>query len=229
MEFTFADVLVMLFVVAGATKAASYFLAAARNMTLGERRSVVFKAIAVQAIVLGLFALRGKNIMGLFHVSLGALELAGGVILFVFALDLVLGHGGDHGDDASSGDMAFYPLAVPLLASPQAIVATVIIFAKAPEGHPRVMALLALGIVILANLVILLAVAQFMGKGGSEAKSGGGGAQVLLRVVAILLCALAVELMAMGLREYGVIGPAPAGPHAKSGGTAMRHITGGLV
>jgi multiple antibiotic resistance protein len=213
MDFTVADVFLILLVVAGATKAAAFFAAAGKSMTASARKAAAVKSVAIQAVVLSFFAWRGQNIMAFFHVSLGALEVAGGIILFIFALGLVLGEEHAHDDSAPVGDIAIYPLAVPLMASPQAIVGTVIIFAKAPDLTAKLWAYGALVGVLIFNLVIMYGLALLLKGGDDTAKKSSGYAGVLLRIVAILLCALAVELIVMGLREYGVL-PAVAGAMA---------------
>jgi multiple antibiotic resistance protein len=210
MEFALADVFLILLVVAGATKAAAFFAAAGKNMSSAERRGAAVKSVAIQAVVLTFFAWRGQNIMAFFHVSLGALEIAGGIILFIFALGLVLGEEHAHDDSAPVGDIAIYPLAVPLLASPQAIVGTVIIFAKAPDMTAKLWAYGALVAVFVFNLVVMYGLALLMKNGDDAAKKSSGYAGVLLRIVAILLCSLAVELIVLGLREYGVLAAAVA-------------------
>ncbi len=211
MEFGLVDILLILLVVAGATKGAAYFAAAAGGMTMAERRATIFKAVIVQAVVLYAFAFFGDRILKFFHVSLGGLEIAGGLILLKFAMDLVLGEDHSHDEGAPVGDIAIYPLAVPLMASPQAIVATVIIFAKVPDMASRINGYLAIALVLVFNLALLLGLAMAMKSGGDSAKKSSGVAGVLLRIVAILLSALAVELIVLGLREFGIIAAAAAG------------------
>jgi multiple antibiotic resistance protein len=208
MEFTFVSILLILFVVGGATKAAAFFAAAAGGMSVADRRSTVFRAVAVQAVVMYAFAFFGQNILHFFHVSLGGLEIAGGLILLIFAIGLVLGEDHGHEEGAPKGDIAIYPLAVPLMASPQAIVGTVIIFAKAPDMAAKINGYIAIGVLLAVNLAILLAVGKLMNRGDNSAQKSSGVAGVLLRIVAILLSALAVELMVMGLREFGIIAAA---------------------
>ncbi|MFZ4687596.1 MAG: MarC family protein [Polymorphobacter sp.] len=208
MDFSLVSLLLILFVVGGATKAAAFFAAAAGGMTVAERRSVVFRAVITQAVVMYAFAFFGQNILKFFHVSLGGLEVAGGLILLIFAIGLVLGEDHAHEEGAPKGDIAIYPLAVPLMASPQAIVGTVIIFAKAPDMAAQVNGYIAIAILLVANLLILLGVGKLMNRGGDSAQKSSGVAGVLLRIVAILLSALAVELIVMGLREFGVIAAA---------------------
>jgi multiple antibiotic resistance protein len=209
----FSEILIILMITAFCTKAAAFFAAEAGHLTLAERRKVAFQSVTIQAVVLGVFVLRGPNILELFHVSIFALEVAGGLILLIFAIGLVLGEDHHHDDSAPKAGtgMAVYPLAVPLLASPQAIVAITIFSTRMGVGN-RGMLWAALGAVIVGNYAVMLGIAQFGGK-KDAAKSGFSIAPILLRIVALLLAALAVEIMVLGLRGYGIIPPMPGGAH----------------
>jgi multiple antibiotic resistance protein len=213
-QLDFAEILIFLIVTGSAAKAAAYFAAQAGQMTLGERRSIAIRAVVIQAVVLAIFVAFGPNILKFFHVSVFALEIAGGLILLIFAIGLVLGE--EHGNDDTHGPsgmaMATYPLAVPLLATPQAIVAITIIATQLGQGN-RGMLWAALAVLLALNFAIMLTVAQVIGAKKEGESSGGGIAGILLRVVALLLAALAVEIMALGLRGYGVLGPMPGVTH----------------
>ena len=214
----FSDLLILLLITAGATKAAAYFLAQARSLSRAEKLTIVTRALVIQAGVLGFFAWRGENILHLFHVSVPALEVAGGLVLLLFALQLVLGedHSADEHGKAPGLGMAVYPLGMPLLATPQAIVAVTIASTQMGPGN-RGELWLALAIVIGLNAAIMYGIA-FMGGKKEVTKDSFTIAPVLLRVVALLLCALAVEIMALGLRGYGVLPPMPeSGEMASSG------------
>ena len=210
----FTEILIILMITAFCTKAAAFFAAEAGHMSIAERRAIAIEAVTIQAVVLGIFVAFGPNILGFFHVTIFALEVAGGLILLLFAIGLVLGE--DHGHDSAAPKagkgMAVYPLAVPLLASPQAIVAITIFSTRMGSGG-RVTLWAALAAVIVANYAVMIGIAQFGGK-KDGAKSGPGVAPIMLRIVALLLAALAVEIIALGLRGYGVLPPMPgAGPH----------------
>jgi multiple antibiotic resistance protein len=217
---SFADIFIILLITGGATKAAAFFAANTGHLSLAERRSIAVRSVLIQAIILGVFTARGPNILHLFHVSIAALEVAGGLILLLFAIGLVLGEDHSADVDGRKGDvgMAAYPMAVPLLASPQAIVAITIFSTQAGVGN-RGMIWAALAVTLALNLAILLGLAQFTGA-KPDAKKGPGGAAVLLRVVALLLAALAIEIMALGLRGYGVLGPMPEAAPAAIGAAA---------
>ena len=202
---SFPEIVIILSIVAFATKAAAYFAAEAGHLTLKERRGIAVKSVLIQAVVLSIFVAFGPNILGFFHVSIFALEVAGGLILLLFAIGLVLGEGHDNAEGVhrAGPEMAIYPLAVPLLASPQAIVAITIFSTQMGVGN-RQLLWAGLGTIIAGNLAVTLGVAQVI---GGEKKA------VLLRVVALLLAALAVEIIALGLRGYGVLPPMPAAAH----------------
>ena len=182
----FSDLLVILFITAGATKAAAFFVAQSAALTRDEKLTIVFRAIVIQAGVLAIFARAGGEILHFFHVSVAALEVAGGLVLLLFALQLVLGE--DHSDENGPPpgvSMAVYPLGMPLLASPQAIVAVTIASTQLGEGN-RADLWLALAIVVAFNAAVLVGVAVLGGK--KKAAAGGFSiAPVLLRVVGLLL------------------------------------------
>jgi multiple antibiotic resistance protein len=209
----FSEILIILMITAFCTKAAAFFAAGAGHLTLKERRGIAIEAVTIQAVVLGIFVAFGPKILAFFHVSIFALEVAGGLILLIFAIGLVLGE--DHGHDETAPkpgkSMAVYPLAVPLLASPQAIVAITIFSTRMGPGA-RDTLWAALAAVIIANYVTMLGVAQLAGS-KDAAKRGPGIAPILLRIVALLLAALAVEIMVMGLRGYGIVPHAAGGAH----------------
>jgi multiple antibiotic resistance protein len=207
----FTEILIILMITAFCTKAAAYFAAEAGHLSLPDRRKIAIQSVTIQAVVLAVFVARGPNILAFFHVSIFALEVAGGLILLIFAIGLVLGE--DHGHDENAPKagigMATYPLAVPLLASPQAIVAITIFSTRMGVGN-RGTLWMALAAVIIGNYAVMLGIAQF---GGKKEKKGPGLAPILLRIVALLLAALAVEIMVLGLRGYGVIPALPAAAH----------------
>lgn len=212
MEMGFWDLVIIFSVVAGPTKALAMFLAGAGHLPVAERVAIATKAVVTASVILFVFALLGQEIIKFFHVSVPALEIAGGIILFIFALSIVLGSG--HDDHSQTGDphaMAVYPLAMPLIASPQAIVALVVVMSRLPTFQDKIPAFAALATMMAINAVIMIGTA-YMLKGDTDGKKGGGIAEVVLRVVAVLLCALAVELVLLGLRDLGVLAKA-AGAH----------------
>jgi multiple antibiotic resistance protein len=206
MGLEFWDLVVIFIVVAGPSKSLAMFVATAGRLPVGERVAIVAKALVTAAVILLIFAVLGQQIIKFFHVSVPALQIAGGVILFVFALDLVLGH--SHEEHFAAHDpraMAVYPLAMPLIASPQAIVAVVVTMSRLPAFQDKLPAFGALVTVLAFDAAVLFGTAYIMKGGDGSKKMSGGVADVFLRVTAVLLCALAAEFVLQGLRDLGVI------------------------
>ncbi|MEM1131852.1 MAG: MarC family protein [Pseudomonadota bacterium] len=210
MGYSFIDLLIIFSVVCGPAKAIAIFANEGVHMTREERRKTVITAVIASSAILFTFAILGQQIISVFHVSVPALEIAGGIILFVFAINLVLGESHDHDpavEDAPKKSIAFYPLAMPLLATPQAIVALVVVNARLPDLAAKAVGLAALGTQMVINLVILLFIGMAMKPGGEGQKTGGGVTEIIMRIVAILFCGFAVELVLLGLRDLGIVPP----------------------
>lgn len=202
------DILVILFITIGPSKAAAMYLGMTAGTDPAFKRQVAIRTVTVAAIVCVIFVLLGKAILGMFHITLPALMIAGGLILFVFALQLVLGedHAAPEGSarPAPSIDIASYPLAVPLMASPQGLVAITTIAASRP-GLRNALVLLALVLGVMAvNLLVLLSADKIF------ARISPAILKVAMRILGLLLCGLAVQLVIFGLMQLGVL-PQTAG------------------
>ena len=155
------------------------------------RKRILKQAIVISTAVLVVFALFGWLIFDIFGITLDDFRIAGGIILFVVAMDQLTG-----GDVKSKGlepsDVAAFPLAIPLLAGPGAI-STVIIISGPPYSP-----LLAL-IVILCNSV--LAYAILSSTDAVRKVLGANGTNALSRITALLIAALAVSFVVGGITD----------------------------
>lgn len=193
MSLGFLDLVLLFFVTNGATKALVVLAAMTSGKPAEVKREIATRATVTAAIIMAVFAVFGQVILHVFHITLPALMIAGGVILFVFALGMVLG-GGDHGDaDGAEGDISIYPIAIPLLATPQGIVAVVAVMATTQTLLDKVTVIAALALVLLGNFVVLRNVDAVLRRVRPAIIA------VVGRVVAVLLAALAVQLVIYGL------------------------------
>ncbi len=197
------DILVLLSITIGPTKAAAAYLTMTAGATPALKRQIAIRAVMTAAIVCGVFVVFGHALLSLFHISLPALLIAGGIILFVFALNLVLGE--DHAEPAGEGprtpslDIASYPLAVPLMASPQGLVAIVSISVSEP-GLGNTITLFVLVLLMMGiNLAVLLGAEKIF------ARISPAVLKVVMRIFGLLLCGLAVQLVILGLQRLGVL------------------------
>jgi multiple antibiotic resistance protein len=198
------EILLLLLVTIGPTKAAAMYLSLTAGVEPALKRQIAIRAVATAAIVCAVFALLGQALLGLFHVTIPAMLVAGGMILFIFAVHLVLDD--DHHDASQDGlrpapslDVAAFPLAVPLMASPQGLVAIVAI-SSADSGWSTRIEMLVLVLVVMAiNLVFLLFADRIFSKISPAVL------KVVMRVFGLLLCGLAVQLVIIGLQKLGVL------------------------
>ncbi len=164
-------------------------------MTTARRRAVARKAVLVAAGVLIGFLAAGEILLAHLGIRLLSFQLAGGVILFLFGLQMVFGTGvAAHAAAEPGHDVAVFPLALPAIASPGAITAVVLLtdnnrYSFAQQGMTAlvlcVVLALTLGLLYAADLVHRLL--------------GSTGANVMIRVLGLVLSALATEQIVGGI------------------------------
>ena len=208
------EIFVLLFATTNAMKAAIVSLAMTKNADAALKRAIAFRAVLISTVVCILFALAGAAILAGLKITVEALLISGGAILFVFALNMVIAEEKEAPADtpppAPSMDIAAFPMAVPLMASPQGLVAIVAIEATLHQGITTaaiidVGTLVGIILIIMAiNLGILLGAERIF------AKISPAVLKVVMRIVGLLLCALAVQLMISGFDGLGLIPAAEA-------------------
>jgi multiple antibiotic resistance protein len=185
----FVEAFVLLFAVIDAVGTVPIFIGLTEGAR-GSRRKIVKQAVVISTVILVLFTLFGWLIFEIFGININDFRVAGGVILFIVAVDHLRGEQ-DRQRGLAPSDIAAFPLATPLLAGPGAISTVIII--SAPPYSPF-LALLVVGCnAALAYLVLSSSdwVGKFMGQNGTAALS---------RITALLIAALAVAFVAEGLK-----------------------------
>jgi multiple antibiotic resistance protein len=176
------------------------FLGLAGDRPRDERRKIARRAVFVASGVLLLFALAGGWMLQSLHISLDAFRVAGGLLLFKIAFDMVFAQlereTREEADEARARrDISVFPLAVPLIAGPGAL-ASIMILAGEGRGYPNGIPLvLSLCLLVLAliywGLLLASRIADSLGQTGIN---------VVTRVLGILLAALAVQYVADGAK-----------------------------
>lgn len=170
---------------------------------------IALRAVLVAACVLFLFLVGGQSFLEAVGLRLGSFQIAGGLILFLFALTMIFGDAKPAREiteaerDHLSG--AVFPLAMPSIASPGAMLAVVIL----TDNHRNTIAdqlvtALLLAIVLALTLVLLLLARPL------KRVIGNTGASVVSRVMGIVLATVAVDSVLSGLQTLGVLAIAPA-------------------
>ena len=192
---------VTLFVVIDPPGLAPLFIALTNGMSDARRRRIGWRATVIAAILLTLFGLAGEKILSGIGISLPAFRIAGGILLFLTALDMLFERRterreGQHADE--DHDPSVFPLATPLLAGPGAL-ATMILLVGQGGGavHTLIIHLVMLSVLAL-NMVL------FMLAGPLSRALGRTGTMVVTRLLGMLLAALSVQFIIDGLRGTGL-------------------------
>ena len=171
-------------------------------MTPAAKRLVVRRMLVTAATVALVLMALGELLRALLHFTVGALSIAGGVILFVLAVAMVLGQDGGHGhqpEGKSPLELAQFPLAVPYLLNPVGIVGLVTISAELESLTVFAVAVGILGVVLLIDVVV------FRWANQVGAKLDEGRMLVTEKVFGFLIAAIGVQLVLDGLESAGVI------------------------
>lgn len=188
-----------------------FFLALTAGLPPAARRAVAIKSVAIAAVVLLFFTLIGQPLLHYLGVSIPAFRIAGGILLLLLAVDMVLVKESGirattpkEEEEAShrGSDVAVFPLAVPLIAGPGAV-ASVILLQSQNVGDLAAQTVIA---AVMVGMLILVAVA-FFAAGPIMRLLGVTGVNVMTRVLGIILAALAVSNILEGLRaSFPVLG-----------------------
>lgn len=197
----FITAFVTLFVIIDPIGLTPLFVALTQGMTAQARRAIGLRACVTAAFILCLFAAFGEAVLGFVGISMPAFRIAGGVLLFLTALDMLFERRTkrreDQADEEDGPDPSVFPLAIPLIAGPGAI-ASVILLAGQSPGWKGLVATLAVMVAVL--LIVLL---LFLSAGLLERALGKTGINVVTRLLGMLLAALSVQFVLDGLRAFG--------------------------
>lgn len=191
----FDEVFVTLLVVMDPIGNVPVFLALTRHHDDVQRRRDALHAAGVAAIVILVFAFFGQQLLALLGVSVQALQVAGGLLLLLVALELLEGGSPAPAREAAP-NVALVPLGTPLLAGPGAIAATMLFMGRADdlvETLTMVSALIAVVIVVWLSLRLAARLHELLGENVIH---------LLTRIMGLLLAAIAVQLVAVAVEEW---------------------------
>jgi multiple antibiotic resistance protein len=182
------------------------FLVIAGDADQHERRRLAVKASLTCFIVLTSFALMGSLIFRFFGITLPAFEIAGGIILILMGLEMLQARRsathetpGETQEGAAKDDAGIIPLGIPMLAGPGAISTVMVLMGPSPNWWHIGIVLIAITITVLLSFLILSAaerVRHFLGETGIR---------ILMRLMGLLLTAIAVQFIVNGLADLGVV------------------------
>ena len=192
---------VTLFVTIDPPGLAPLFLALTGGMTRSERLRVTTRSIILALAILLLFALAGTAILTMFGITIHAFRIAGGLLLFYIAFEMVFEKRQERHEKsaqrAATEDairhLAVFPLAIPLIAGPGAISATILLSDRFSDALGRSM-LIAIIVAILAITYLVFMLAERV-----DGLLGETGRMVLTRLLGVILAALSVQFVTDGI------------------------------
>ena len=184
------------------------FLAITSGADEARRKRMARKAALTCFIVLTSFALAGQLIFRMFGITLPAFEIAGGLILLLIGLDMLEAKrsptqeaSGDTEEASRKEDAGIVPLGIPMLAGPGAISLVMVLVGQVPNLWNWEMC------AILGSIALTSLISYWVLAGASRVRTvlGETGIRILVRIMGLLLVALAMQFFVNGLTELGVI------------------------
>jgi multiple antibiotic resistance protein len=192
---------VTLFVVIDPIGMAPLFVALTAGETGARRRGIALRACLIALGLLTLFGLAGEAVLAFVGISMPAFRIAGGILLFLTALDMLFERRTQRRRKNAEGeedrpDPSVFPLAIPLIAGPGAIASMILLAGQAPADG---VALHLLAVHLVMAGVLGLVLAMFLAAGLIERALGATGILVVTRLLGMLLAALSVQFVIDGI------------------------------
>lgn len=194
-----------LFIIIDPPGLAPLYIATTQGVPDARRRAIGRRACVVAGVLMLVFLALGERLLAFVGISIPAFRIAGGILLFLTALDMLFErrqarreHNAEDGVDPGH-DPSVFPLAIPLIVGPGAIT-TIILFSGRAEGLADYAAIAG---VIVANLLIVWL--TFLAAPAIERALGRTGINVLTRILGMLLAALAMQFVIDGILTSGLV------------------------
>jgi multiple antibiotic resistance protein len=172
-----------------------------------KRKRTAVRAVTVATIVLLVFAVLGEALLSVLGISMASLRTAGGIILLLIGIEMVFARTSgassttelEDEETQERQDVSVFPMALPLIAGPGSMGAVMLMMAHASDFYQQATVILCVIAIMLLTLVCLLAATPI------TRLLGVTGMHVIMRVMGVLLCALAVQFIFDGVVESGVL------------------------
>jgi multiple antibiotic resistance protein len=167
-----------------------------------QRRSMAVRAVLVASAILIVFALFGEDLLRALGISLASFRIAGGIMLFLIALEMVFEKRTQRREDRAQKiietpeveDVSVFPMAMPMIAGPGSIASVMLLMGRNDGLERSLVVLGALASILLLTLLALLAAGPIMRVLGAKIEA------VITRLLGVLLAALAVQFVIDGVR-----------------------------
>lgn len=199
----FVPVFIFFFAVIDPIGTVPVFIAVTRNEDEQSKRRIAIKAGLISAAILTFFLIAGELILDAMDIPLSAFQIAGGIVLFLFALTMIFGDSKPEeevGMVNQGSELAVFPLSVPSIASPGAMLAAVMLTENARYSiMEQGQTMLAMYAVLLIALVLMLLATKIY------RVIGDSGASIISRVMGLILASVATASALDGIKAYFMI------------------------
>jgi len=176
------------------------FIAVTSRYDAQTKRGIAVKATLMAGAILLFFVVVGEVILTAMAIPLPAFQIAGGIVLFLFALSMIFGESKPEQEvklAVSSSETAIFPLAVPSIAGPGAMLAAVLMTENAHYSLIEQAQTAGMMLTVLVIVVVLL-----LGASWIHRLIGSGGASIVSRVMGLILASVATDNVLAGITEY---------------------------
>lgn len=177
------------------------FLSVTKDMTTAARKRAAMRATLIAFFLLAGFLYLGQYLLEAMRIEMLSFQIAGGIVLFLFALTMIFDRSLTRSTSVDAGhDVAIFPLAMPSIATPGALLAVVVLTDNNTHSFSQeTLTCLVMALVLMATLVLMLLGDWIM------RLIGPSGANVLSRVMGMILAAAAVQMVYSAF--HGILGP----------------------
>ena len=197
----FVSSFVTFFVIIDPPGCAPIFASLTQNCTPAQRRAMALRSVAIAAGILLFFALFGEDLLRALGISLAAFRIAGGIMLFLIALEMVFekrqARREKRADEVNATpeieDVSVFPMAIPMIAGPGSIASIMLLMARSEGLERSLLVLGALASILLLTLVALLAAGPLMRLLGHKMEA------MITRILGVILAALAAQFVIDGI------------------------------
>jgi multiple antibiotic resistance protein len=198
----FISAFVTFFVVIDPPGCAPIFSSLTAGTDAAHRRAMAIRSVLVASGILFVFAIFGEDLLGALGISLDAFRVAGGIMLFLIALDMVFekrterreNRAQDVKDNPEHEDISIFPMAIPMIAGPGSIASVMLLMAKSNGITESLIVLSALGAMLVLTLISLLLAGPLMKLLGYRVEA------MITRILGVVLAALAAQFVIDGIK-----------------------------
>lgn len=198
----FISAFITFFVVIDPPGCAPIYAGLTKGASPAQARGMALRATGIAGLILLVFALFGEKLLAALHIELNSFRIAGGIMLFLIALDMVFEKRTQRREERVAKiietpeieDVSVFPMAMPMIAGPGSIASTMLLMGQNDGLQSALVILSAMGLVLLLTLAALLAAGKLMAILGAQVEA------VVTRLLGVLLGALAAQFVIDGLR-----------------------------